>query len=90
MITEWFIGIGKTLALWVLSLFPTGWEVPSWLTTASDWLAGIVVQGQNLGAWIPWALMLTVLASTIALWGGGLLLKFVRWLVGWIPTMGGS
>lgn len=89
MVTEWFISIGTTIAQWGIGLFGN-WELPDWLLGLQGMLAQLWASVVGLGAWIDWGFISTVALSVIGLWGVVFLVKGVRWLVGWLPTMGGS
>lgn len=89
MIVEWFASLGVTVATFVLSWFD-GIEVPTWLDDFAGIIAQVIAGGAGMGAWIPWALLWSVLAAVFALWLIGFTVKGVRWLVGWLPTMGGA
>jgi len=89
VITEFFYGLGAGFASWVISWFD-GVEVPQWVTAFSDILAQIVAGAAGLGSWIPWVLLAAVVGVTLVIWLSGFTVKAVRWLVGWVPTMGGS
>ena len=89
MITEWFVSLGTGTVGWFLSLFGTA-DPPAFITAVGTFIAGILESAAGLGAWIPWALVLTIAGVNLALWGIGLTVRVVRWLVGLIPTMGGG
>ena len=89
MITQFFMGIGQSVADWFLGLFGTG-EPPAWLSEVGGFVASLLASVSGLGAWVPWAFAITVAGVVSAVWLSGFLLKAVRWLVGLIPTMGGG
>lgn len=90
MITLFFIHLGGAIADWFLSLFPADFVVPDWFANFSDMVNPIFANAYGLGAWIPWPFVLIVVGFILTLWFTGLVIKFVRWLIGLIPTMGGG
>lgn len=89
MITEWFIGIGSDLTTWALGALGTD-DPASWFTTVGTFITNILASVAGLGAWVPWGIAIAVWGTATAVWTAGLLLKVARWLLGLIPTMGGS
>lgn len=90
MITQWFLDMGVGMAGWFLDLFPADFEVPDWFLGFTAIVNQIFSNAVGLGAWVPWPLVLLVVGFIFTVWGAGLLIKFVRWLIGLIPTMGGG
>lgn len=90
MIVDFFLTTAEALVVWVLGLFPTDFEVPEWITGFTGLIAEILAGAHGMGIWIPWAFVFIVLGGTYLLWSAGLLLKFARFILGLIPTMGGS
>lgn len=88
MIVEWLFSLGAGLGEWVLSWLT--FDIPDWFDTFTGIFAQIFASAVGLGAWVPWEVLTTMLATVFSLYGIILLIKAVRWLVGWIPTMGGS
>jgi hypothetical protein len=89
MITEFFYTMAAGFASWVISLFD-GMATPQWVGSFSDILAQVVAGGSGMGSWVPWALLWGVIGVTLLIWLTGFTVKSARWLVGWVPTMGGS
>jgi hypothetical protein len=89
VIIEWFIGLGGTAADWVLGLFGTD-APPEWLATVATFVNSQLAAAAGLGAWIPWDFAILVAGAVLTLWGTGLAIKFFRWVLGLIPTMGGG
>ena len=89
MITTWIIQTGTGFVGWIASLWPSDWEVPSWASGFMTTFAAIYTNVANLGAWVPWAILFGVVGSVIGVWLIGFLAKGLRWLVSWIPFMGG-
>lgn len=90
MIWAWLLDVARGFIGWVLDLFPSDWELPDWFTGLADTAAEVIGNAAGLGAWVPWGIVLTVVGATFVLWTVGLIIKFVRWVVGLIPTMGGG
>lgn len=89
MIFEWLLGLLDGLADFGLGL-TDGLEVPDWLDGFAGLFADVAAACYGLGAWVPWWLVIGAVTATFSIWSVGLLVKAVRWLVGWIPTMGGG
>lgn len=89
MIIEWFISIGTHISDWAVGLFGTA-DAPAYLTTIASFVNGLMTSAAGLGAWVPWAFVIVVAGINLALWGVGLGVKAVRWIIGLIPTMGGG
>lgn len=89
MITSWFISMGTGIADWFIGLFGTA-DPPDFIVQATSFVGTLLQSAAGLGAWIPWAVVLTVAAINFALWATGFGVKALRWLVGLFPTMGGG
>jgi hypothetical protein len=89
MIVEAIISVFASLADWFLGLLGDA-EPPAWITDISSTLLGFIAAGSGLGVWVPWAFMAVVTGVVLLVWSSGFLVKFVRWCIGLIPTMGGS
>lgn len=89
MIVEWLWGIATGFAGWVLSWFD-GFELPDWWFTFSDVIAQVVASAVGMGAWVPWEVLFAVIGILVGTYALLISIKGARWLVGWIPTMGGS
>jgi hypothetical protein len=89
MITTFFIQTGTGFVGWVTSLWPAGWTVPSWATGVMTTFDAIFTNVANLGAWVPFGVLFAVVAAVIGVWGIGFGAKALRWLVSWVPFMGG-
>lgn len=74
---------------WVMSLFGEV-ELPEWFLGGVEFVTGIINAGAGLGVWVAWPILLSAVGLTFVLWSGGFVLKFARWLLGLIPTMGGG
>lgn len=90
MITDFFITVGTGFMGWILDMFPADFEVPDWLVGFATMVNEIFANAVGLGAWVPWPFVLLVVGSIVAVWVVGLVIKFARWLLGLIPTMGGG
>lgn len=89
MIIEWLWGVGAGIATWMLSLFD-GLEVPAWFDVFADVFASVIASGVGMGAWIPWTELFLMVSAVLGIWFTLFGVKALRWLVGWVPTMGGS
>jgi hypothetical protein len=90
LIVEAFIDLADTLVTWFFSLFPSDFELPEWLLTLSTLLGEVLAGAAGMAVWIPWGWIMTVLTGTFTIWSVGFILKFARWVVGLLPTMGGG
>ena len=89
MIVEWFLSIAGGVADWALGFLGSD-PAPEWMTTVGTFMSGQLASFAGLGAWIPWDFAILVWGSILTIWVAILLVKFVRWVIGLIPTMGGS
>jgi len=90
MIVDFFIDLWRNISAWMLSVFPADFALPDWFTGFVGTLNTFIANGANLGAWVPWAVIFTVVLACLGLWVGGFGIKAIRWLIGLIPTMGGG
>lgn len=89
MIIELLLGLVGGVMDWGISLLPTD-DPPEWLTTVGGFISGQLDAVSGLGAWIPWTFAILIFGTLFTLWAAFLLVKFVRWVLNWIPTWGGS
>lgn len=88
MISEALIRFFMGFLNWFLGLLPTA-NAPSWMVNASGYLATVWSYGAGLGAWIPWSMVGTVLASVLVCVGIGFGIKVAR-IVASFMTLGGG
>lgn len=74
---------------WVMSLFGEV-ELPEWFLGGVGFVTDIINAGAGLGVWVAWPVLLGAVGITFAIWSGGFVVKFARWLLGLLPTMGGG
>lgn len=89
VIVEWLGSLWVGLVGWFTSLFGTD-PVPGWMLDAGDMIQSLITGASGLGVWVPWVLAITVATFVGGLWLVAVAIKFIRWVLGWIPTMGGS
>ena len=89
MITEALLNLFGGIADWFLGLFGTA-APPAWITDTAAGILGFITAGAGLGVWIPWSTFGIVALVVLFVWTSGFWLKVFRWLLGLIPTMGGS
>jgi hypothetical protein len=89
LILELLLDIAVGIARWGLAFLGTD-EPPEWLTTVGTFINSQIQGFAGLGAWVPWDFAILVAGANLTLWLVFLLVKAIRWVVGWIPTMGGS
>jgi len=89
MIVEFFISIASGIADWGLGLLGSA-QPAEWVTTVGTFVNSTLQSVAGLGAWVPWDFAIGVSATVLTLWLLFLLVKAIRWVVGWFPTMGGS
>lgn len=90
MIPDLFIDLGVAVGTWFLGLFPSDFEAPEWISGLAGLVNEVFANAVGMGAWVPWPFVLLVVGSIVTVWLIGLFVKFVRWLIGIIPTMGGG
>lgn len=73
----------------IIALFPKG-EPPAFIVQASGLMHEAFLAANGLGAWIPWSVAIATAGVVFTIWGILLVISGMRWLVGWIPTMGGA
>ena len=73
----------------IVALFPKG-TPPGFITSVTPLLHQVYAGAVGMGAWIPWTLAATVAGIVFTTWLVLVTISAVRWLVGWIPTMGGA
>lgn len=88
MISEFFIALGASIAVWFNSLFPP-LDLPSWFVNADDRVNGVFAYGNGLGVWIEWSLVVPILLAPLAFWVLGLSIRGFRVLVAHLPFIGG-
>jgi hypothetical protein len=89
VITQWFIDLGQGFIGWALSLLPQG-PPPAWIGDFRGRLGSLLAGIDGMGAWLDWSFALVVVLAVVGAWAVVLTVRAVRWLVGWIPTMGGG
>ena len=89
MITEFFIGLWDTIAVWFLGFFSSD-NLPAWFLQFGDLISNLLASSAGMGAWLDWAFAIAVVVTVLTLWVVGFAVKTVRWLLGLIPTMGGG
>lgn len=90
MIVDFALDTAEDFVSWLVGLFPADFEVPEWLIGLASLVGQVLAGASGMGVWVPWALIITVVAGTYVLWSAGFLVKFARWLLGLLPTMGGG
>lgn len=88
MITQAILGFLFDTINFGLGLLPSG-SPPSWITSASTYTGYLWDNAANLGAWIPWGLGATVVASWFASLTIAIAVRIVRFLIS-ISTGGGG
>jgi len=88
MIGEALIRFFTSFVNFFIDLLPTT-DAPSWLTSASSYLTVVWSYGAGLGAWIPWPIVGTVVASVLVCVGIGFAIKVAR-IVASFMTLGGG
>lgn len=89
MIVEWFLDLWANFVEWIMSFFGE-LELPDWFLTGTSSVLSVINNGAGLGAWVPWGIVVGAVTVTFVIWFAGFGLKFARWLIGLIPTMGGG
>lgn len=72
-----------------MAFLPQG-DPPDFILQATPVLHQVFASANGVGAWIPWGVAISTAGAIFALWVVLIVVSGVRWLFGWIPTMGGS
>lgn len=88
MITEFIVGAGNTVALWVLGIFPP--MNTDAIISASTALSTIGTYMGSMSVWVNWLLIATQVGLVLGLWLTFLVLKIIRQLLAHVPFFGGS
>lgn len=89
MITEFFIGLGLSIARWFVGLFPE-WQAPAGFASLDDTVNGFFARFDGVGVWAPWGLLGVCIAVALSVWGIGLVVKLARAIAAHIPFFGGA
>jgi hypothetical protein len=89
VLTQWFLDLAAGFYGWALSLLPSG-PPPAWIVGFRARLGDVLDGLDGMGSWLDWSFALTVVLAVVGAWAVVLVVRAVRWLVGWIPTMGGG
>lgn len=73
----------------ITALMPQG-PAPDFMSNIAPQLHSVFLGAAGLGAWIPWALALSILGVIFSTWLVLTGISAIRYLLGWIPTMGGA
>lgn len=76
-----------SVAEWFLSLLPE-WDDNGVVVTASNWVASLIQGASALGVWFPWQVLGVCFGLVTTWYLGSIGVRVLRWLVGFIPTMG--
>jgi len=91
MIVEWIVGLFTSIGEWIVSLFP---PPPDGFTDVvaqlDDRVNSVMVQGAGLGPWLDWVFALTVVGIVVAIWLVGIIVRLIRWVISFVPTMSGG
>lgn len=90
MISEIAIMLATGIAEFFIAYFPADWTLPPEVVNLDATVNDFLVNFEGMGVWAPWALMVTFIGISIAVWGITSLIKAARWLLGLVPTMGGG
>lgn len=88
MISEFFIDLGVTIAMWFNSLFPP-LDLPEWFVNIDQRINGIFEHGNGLGAWINFGVVVPILLAPLAFWILGLSIRGSRVIISHLPFIGG-
>lgn len=88
---EWLISIGTGVAAWFVGLIPaSAAPVPADIAgldgTVNAFLGGL----SGMGGWVPWAFMIFCAGVSVAVWSVTTGTKFIAWIWGQIPVIGGA
>lgn len=89
MVTDWLVQIGAWAVAVLLSPLHLP-AVPSWLSGAGATIGQVGQYVEGLGAWIPWPVVIAVLATWVLVLGVSVGIKLVRIALSHIPFIGGN
>jgi hypothetical protein len=90
VITAFFINIGVSVTTWFFGLFGKGWDEPDWLKNLPGLWNGFIDSASGMSVWIPWTVLLAVLAVNSAAWVSMFVVKIVMKGAAFLPFVGGS
>lgn len=73
----------------ITQYLPSG-NPPAFISGASSSLHDMLLQAHGLSAWIPWSTAIGCAGLLFGLWVVFTSMAALRWLLGWVPTMGGA
>lgn len=89
MITEFFIFLALGVASWFVGLIPQ-WEIPAEFTNLDNQINGFLTQFNELGAWVPWGVLIACVAIALGAWVLAFGIKGIAWLYSQVPVFGGG
>lgn len=89
MIVEAVVTVFVGLVNFITGLLPS-MDPPAWLSSGDGLMGTVWGYGAGLGAWVPWSLAGTVLASALACAASGFVIKVVRIVASFFTAGGGS
>lgn len=89
MIVEWFLDLVSTVIDWFFGLFD-GLSVPTWIKSPPGYVHDFFGSFASLGAWVPWAVIGSVVALVLGVYGVGFVVKVVKQILAHVPAFGGA
>lgn len=89
MITDLIISAFMAVVSFLLNLLPDI-QMPGWIADISGYAASVFAFADSIGVWIPWGVVMTVVASVFACAGVGFTIKVVRMVISHVTGGGGS
>lgn len=91
MIVEWLMTLSANIAEWLLSLFPPAPDgIADVVSQLDDRVNSVMVQAAGLGPWLDWVYALVVVGIVTSIWVVGIVVRLIRWVISFIPTMSGG
>lgn len=89
MITQWLLSFFFSLFQSIISLIPTT-DPPAWVSSMSGYASTFWTDASDLGAWIPWATVSTVVTAWFVAFGVRIVVVVVRFTVSLFTGGGGA
>jgi len=89
VITEWFLTLMADFVGMLADAFGP-WTPPSELVNATSGANSALANMQGVGVWVNWPVLMGCIATSVAVWGGVLVIKLVRAIAAHVPQFGGG
>lgn len=89
MISEFFLNLAATFAVWVADLFPE-WTPPTQLTDAASGMSSLLSTFSGIGAWVSFPVIGACVTAAVGTWAVVLVIKIIRAALAHVPAFGGA